>query len=76
LTYASALVAAAIAATLGLPSITMAQTGSTGSTIVCRPAASGETPNATIQNGPFLCRPLNMDKIRSAMAAAMTGLTP
>jgi hypothetical protein len=70
------LIAAAIAATLGLPSIAGAQTAPAGSTIVCRPVATGETPNGTIQNTAYLCRPLNMDKIRSAMNAAMSDLTP
>jgi hypothetical protein len=70
------LIAAAFVATLGLPSIASAQGGSTESTIVCRPAAANETPNGTIQNAQYLCRPVNMEKIRSAMAAVMTDLTP
>jgi ActR/RegA family two-component response regulator len=70
------LIAAAIAATLGLPAIAAAQAAPTDSTIVCRPVASGETANGTIQNTAYLCRPLNMDKIRSAMNSAMTDLTP
>jgi hypothetical protein len=70
------LIAAAIAATIGLPSIASAQGDSTTSTIVCRPAAASETPNGTIQNAQYLCRPLNMDKIRTAMNAVMTDLTP
>jgi hypothetical protein len=68
------LIAAAIAATLGLPSIASAQGDASNSTIVCHPAATNETPNGTIQNTQYLCRPVNMDKIRNAMEAVMTDL--
>jgi hypothetical protein len=67
-------ITAAIVATLGLPSIALSATGT--DTIVCRAATSTETPNATIQNSRFLCRPLNMTKIRTAMTSAMSGLNP
>lgn len=70
------IIAAAIAATFGLPSIAIAQSVPAGTTVVCRPATSSETPNATIQNGRFLCRPLDMAKIRTAMTSAMTDLNP
>jgi hypothetical protein len=68
---------AAIAAGLVLPSIAIAQTSTpvTG-TIVCRPAQANESANATIQNAQVLCRPVDMARIRSAMTAAMTNLTP
>ena len=69
------IIAAAIAATLGLPAIATAQTAPSG-TIVCRAATSTETPNATIQNGRFVCRPVDMAKIRTAMTNAMTSLSP
>jgi hypothetical protein len=70
------IITAAIAATIGLPSIAIAQSAPAGTTVVCRPATSSETPNATIQNGRFLCRPLDMAKIRTAMSSVMTDLTP
>jgi hypothetical protein len=67
----------AIATAIGLPSIATAQTSpvTTGS-IVCRPVAPGETANASIQESKFLCKPLNMDGFRKAMADAMASLSP
>jgi hypothetical protein len=67
---------AAIAVGLGLPSIALAQTAPLTGSIVCRPAQANETANATIQNAQVLCRPVDMARIRSAMSAAMTDLTP
>jgi len=67
---------ATIAAGLGLPSIALAQTAPLAGSIVCRPAQANETANATIQNTQVLCRPVDMARIRSAMTAAMTDLTP
>jgi len=67
---------ATIAAGLGLPSIALAQTAPLAGSIVCRPAQANETANAMIQNTQVLCRPVDMARIRSAMTAAMTDLTP
>jgi hypothetical protein len=68
------ILAAAIAASLGLPSMAVAQTNTVS--FACRPAASGETATATVQNTPVVCHAVNLDKLRQAMTSAMTGLTP
>jgi hypothetical protein len=70
------IITATIAATLGLPSISIAQTASAGDAIVCRAATSSEIPNAMIQNGKYVCSTLNMAKIRTAMSSVMADLTP
>lgn len=68
------ILAAAIAATLGLPSIATAQT--TTVTYACRAAKAGETATGTVANAAVVCHAVNMDKIRQAMTDAMSGLTP
>jgi hypothetical protein len=69
--------AAAIAVTIGVPSVASAQAapapaaGSLMGTEICRAVAAGETPNATLQGKPVLCHPVNADKIRASMNAMM-----
>ncbi len=66
---------AAIAAASSLPALAIAQTAPVTGPIVCRPAKTNETPNATLRNTRVLCHPVNVAKIRSAMAAAMADMT-
>jgi hypothetical protein len=66
---------AAIVTGFGLPSIALAQTAPITGSIVCQPAKASETASATIQNTKVVCHSVDMARIRSAMTAAMTGLT-
>jgi hypothetical protein len=61
----------ALAAAIGVPAIASAQTAPLSGTIVCRAVNAGETPTATIQNTAFICRSVDMDKIRAAMTDVM-----
>jgi hypothetical protein len=73
------ILAAAIAVTIGVPSVANAQaapapapaTAPLMGTTICRPVTSGETPNATLQGKPVLCHPVAAERIRSAMNAMM-----
>jgi hypothetical protein len=75
------ILAAAIAVTIGVPSVASAQAapapaaGSLMGTTICRAVTTGETPNATLQGKPVLCHPVNEDKIRTTMNAMMNDPT-
>ena len=58
------------------PSITFAQPAPANGAIACRAVKPGETPNATFQNAPILCRRMNVAKVRAAMDKVMVTLTP
>jgi hypothetical protein len=66
------ILATAIVAVIGLPSITIAQTAPTPGSVDCRPARPGETANANIQNDRLVCRPANADSNRDSSRAAQT----
>ena len=71
------LLAVSVAAALGVPAIAGAQTTSTAPTIACRATEANETPTTTIGGTAFICRTIDMAKIRTAMAAVMNdNLTP
>jgi hypothetical protein len=65
------ILAAALAAAIGVPAIASAQTAPLTGTIVCRATNAGETPTGTIQNSPVVCRALDMVKISTAMSSVM-----
>jgi hypothetical protein len=65
------ILAAALAAAIGLPAIASAQPAALSGTIVCRAVYAGETATASIQNTAVVCRSVDMDKIRSAMSSVM-----
>lgn len=63
---------AAIVAAVGLPSIASAQSAAATGLIVCHPAKTGETPNATMKGTEMSCRPVNMAHVKTAMDAMHT----
>ncbi len=64
--------AVVLAAAIGAPAITSAQTAPVSvTTIVCRTPNAGETATANIQNAPVVCHVINVEKIRTAMNAVM-----
>lgn len=76
------ILAAAIAVTIGVPSVASAQaapapapaTAPLMGTIICRAVTTGETPNATLQSKPMLCHAVVVERIRSAMSSMMDTL--
>jgi hypothetical protein len=71
------ILAAAIAVTIGVPSVASAQAspapaaGSLMGTTICRAVTAGEKSNATLQGKPVLCHPVNAERIRTSMNAMM-----
>jgi hypothetical protein len=62
---------AVLVAVIGLPSVTVAQTGSqaviTPKTVICRPAEAGEKSNATIKNTPVMCHKIDAARVTNAL---------
>jgi hypothetical protein len=69
---------AAIIASVGFPTIALAQSmpaASTGS-VVCRPAKTGETPNAMMGTAGLTCRQLDVAKVMAAERTLMGMMKP
>jgi hypothetical protein len=61
-------ITAAIIAAIAAPSLSLAADDTVKmTTIVCRPATAGETPNATMGGTVLTCHKVNMTKIKSAI---------
>jgi hypothetical protein len=65
---------AAIAATVGLPSMAMAKTKPPAipltvpaGTVVCRPVKAGETANGSMGSNQLMCRAVNVARVNAAL---------
>jgi hypothetical protein len=59
--------AAAIVASLTVPSMAVANNASTAGPILCSQVKAGETANATMGSTQLSCQPMNTTEIRAAM---------
>ena len=69
---------AAIVASIGAPAIAIAQSmpAPPAGAVVCRPAKSGETPNATMGSSNLICRKVDVAKVMAAEKKLMSMMKP
>ena len=72
------LLTAALAVTIGAPTVVIAQSmpAPPAGAVVCRPAKSGETGNATMGTSSLVCHKVNVARVMAAEKRLMSMMKP